>query len=273
MKIEQFAAMNMVYQRYTFSYFLDSIERMGVKNFELWAGAPHLNNYISSLSDAAAVRREVERRNMRIVCFTPEQVMYPHNIAASNRELRKFSLDYFFKYIDMAAEAGADKMLCCSGWGDYDQPVEEAWKRSVDGLYQMADRAQKAGITLAFEILQTMECNLVYNLSTTKRMMDEVVHSNFKLCVDTVPMRVFHNTLKDFFEEFKNRICHLHLTDGNPSGHVPLGLGTTPIAEHLEFMDLYGYDGYVTLEIGDSSWWPRPEEATRTAFDTLKKYL
>ena len=36
----QLAAMNMVYNRYSFTYFLDSLERMGVGQFELWAGAP-----------------------------------------------------------------------------------------------------------------------------------------------------------------------------------------------------------------------------------------
>ena len=33
----QLAAMNMVYNRYSFTYFLDSLERMGVGQFELWA--------------------------------------------------------------------------------------------------------------------------------------------------------------------------------------------------------------------------------------------
>ncbi len=273
MKIEQFSAMNMVYQRYSFSYFLDSMERLGVSSFELWTGAPHLNNYIESLSDASAVRREVERRGMHITCLTPEQVMYPHNIAASDAQHRKMSLEYFLKYIDMTAQVGADKMLCCSGWGDYDAPVDEAWKRSVDSLNLLAEHAQKAGIVLAFEILQAMETNLVNDLASTERMMEEVDHPHMKLCVDTVPMRVHGNTLGQFFERFGDRICHLHLTDGDPSGHVPLGLGSTLVAEHLQYMDEYGYEGYVTLEIGDGSWWTEPERATKIAFDTVKKNL
>ena len=164
-------------------------------------------------------------------------------------------------------------MLCCSGWGNYDEPKEEAWKRSVEGLWSMAELAQKCGVTLAFEILQDMETNLCNDLQTTKKMMDEVQHPNFKLCVDTVPMRVKGNTLGEFFDVFGDRICHLHLTDGSPSGHVPLGLGDTPVKEHLAYMDQYHYDGDVTLEIGDGSWWPDPEKATKTAFDTLKKYI
>ena len=42
----QLAAMNMVYNRYSFTYFLDSLERMGVGQFELWAGAPHFCHFI-----------------------------------------------------------------------------------------------------------------------------------------------------------------------------------------------------------------------------------
>ena len=273
MRIEQFAAMNMVYQRFSFSWFLDSMERLGIRNFELWTGAPHLNNYISSLSDAGKVRAEVERRGMKIVCLTPEQVMYPHNIAASDPEHRRFSLDYFLKYIDMTAEVGADKMLCCSGWGDYDKDPEEAWKRSVESLQIMADHAEKTGIVLAFEILQAMETNLVNDLPSTKRLMSELQHPNLKLCVDTVPVMVRGNTLEEFFETFGDRICHLHLPDGTPSGHIPLGLGDTPVAEHLKAMDKYGYQGYVTLEIGDGSWWTQPEKATEIGFTTLKRCL
>lgn len=49
----QLAAMNMVYNRYSFTYFLDSLERMGVGQFELWAGAP-----ISAISSKASAMRE-----------------------------------------------------------------------------------------------------------------------------------------------------------------------------------------------------------------------
>lgn len=271
--IDQFAAMNMVYNRHSFSYFLDSMERLGVKNFELWTGAPHLVNFISSMSDASAVRREIEKRGMNIVCVTPEQVMYPYNIAAANKELREWSLEYFYKYIDQTAQLGVDKMLCCAGWGNYDESKEDAWKRSVDGLNSMTEHAQQAGIILAFEILCPYESNLVNNLETTEKMMNEIKSDSFKLCVDTVPVRLGGNTLGEFFERFKDKICHVHLTDGTPIGHVPCGLGDHPVKEHLLALSKYDYKGYVTLEIGDTSWSVEPEKATRIGFDTVKKIL
>ena len=170
----QLAAMNMVYNRYSFTYFLDSLERMGVGQFELWAGAPHFCHFIQSLSDAGKLRKEVGLSGLKIVCLTPEQVLYPHNIASSDRELRRFSLEYFYKYIDQTAELGVDKMLCCAGWGDYDQDREEAWKRSVESLWSMVERAKRADVTLAFEILGRFESNLVHDFDTARRMMEEM---------------------------------------------------------------------------------------------------
>ena len=272
-RMEQFAAMNMIYNRHSFSFFLDSLERLEIENLELWTGAPHLNNFISSLSDAGKVRREIEKRGKRIVCVTPEQVMYPHNIAAGNKELREWSLKYFLSYIEMTAELGADKMLCCSGWGDYDEDREEAWKRSVESLWKMTEKARSCGIVLAFEILCPFESNLVNDLASTKRMMEEIQEDCFRLCVDTVPVRLGGNTLDEFFDIFGKRICHVHLTDGTPTGHVPCGTGDHDVKAHIDALNRNEYQGAVTLEIGDTSWSVEPELATKIGFDTVRKIL
>ncbi|MDD3139731.1 MAG: sugar phosphate isomerase/epimerase [Lachnospiraceae bacterium] len=272
-RLGQFAAMNMVYNRHSFEYFLDSMERLEVKNFELWTGAPHLCNFINSLSDVSNVRREIRKRNLNIVCVTPEQVMYPHNIAAANKELRRWSLEYFHKYIEQTAELGVDKMLCCAGWGNYDENKEEAYKRSVESLQEMTEHAERAGIVLAFEILCPYESNLVNDFTSTIRIMNEIQSQSFKLCVDTVPVRLGGNTLEEFFNEFGRRICHVHLTDGRPTGHVPCGDGDHPIDQYLNVLSQQEYEGFITLEIGDTSWSVDPELATKKGFDTIKKYL
>ncbi|MDV2583722.1 endonuclease, partial [Alkalibacillus haloalkaliphilus] len=80
----------------------------------------------------------VKERDLNIVCVTPEQCVYPYNIAAKDDVIRQKSIEYFCQYIRQTAELEVDKMLCTSGWGHYDEPHEEAWKRSVDSLYQMS---------------------------------------------------------------------------------------------------------------------------------------
>lgn len=270
---EQLAAMNMIYNRYSFEYFIDSISRQGIKTFELWTGTPHVCTFLKSLRKCSQIRQVIDRSNMKIVCVTPEQVMYPYNIAAADSEQREMSIQYFVDNIRLTAEIGADKMLCCAGWGNYDGPREDAWKRSVDGLERLLVEAERNNIILAFEVLNPMESNLVYNFETTKIMMCEVNHPLFQLCVDTVPVQIGGNTLQEYFDEFGTRICHVHLTDGNPVGHVPCGIGTNPIQEYIDTLNSCNYGGYITLEIGDTSWANCPEEATRIGFQYVKRVL
>lgn len=273
MTMDRFAAMNMIYNRHSFGYFLDSMERLGVSNFELWTGAPHPNNFVPALRETQAIGRELRRRGFNVVCLTPEQCLYPQNIAARNDELRALSVRYFLDYLDMASELGIDKMLCCAGWGDLDEEVEEAWKRSMDSLDKMLSHAHKTGVQLAFEILCPFESNLVYDLPSVARMMNAFQDDMFGLCVDTVPIRLSGATLEAFFEAFGERICHVHLTDGKPTGHMPTGLGDHPVGHYLEALGQYGYEHYITLEIGNSAWVDRPEEATQIALNTVKKLL
>jgi protein FrlC len=271
--LNQIAAMNMIYQRYSFDYFLDSLDRLEIDNFEIWTGAPHLNNFVSSLSDASIVRKKVEERGKKIVCLTPEQCLYPYNIAAADEGLRDLSLEYFLKYIDMTAQLGCEKMLCCAGWGTYDDKFEDSWKRSVDCLNVMVERAKRAGVILAFEILCPNESNLVNDFNSVKRIMNEIKAPEFQLCIDTVPIRLNGESIEQYFDEFGKRICHIHITDGNPTGHIPTGLGEHPIGHYIKILEKNDYEKFITLEIGNGAWYPNPEEATKISFDTIKKYL
>jgi len=273
LSISQFAAMNMIYSRHSFEYFLHSMERLGILRFELWTGSPHTNSFSPTLRDAKKLKQTLRERGLEVVCLTPEQCLYPHNIAVRDPELRDFSVKYFLDYLDMASELEVDKMLCCAGWGDCDEDVEEGWRRSIDSLGTLLKHAERVGVTLAFEILCPFESNLVYDLPTVERMLRQFDSDRFRLCVDTVPIRLSGSTLDAFFEAFGARICHVHLTDGTPTGHLPTGLGEHPIAEYLEVLDSRGYAGHVTLEIGNPGWLTKPHEATQISFHTIGNLL
>lgn len=273
LNISQFALMNMVYNKYSFSYFLDSIEKIGAKKFELWTGVPHYYPLIETLAPARSIKKEVKARDLTIVCVTPEQVLYPFNIASEDRELRKQSLEYFKRNLELTAELEASKMLCCSGWVDFDGDVEEGFARAGESLKELADYAKGLGLVLAFEVLSSFESNIANSLASTKRLFDMVDSPAMELCVDTVAVTMAGDAVADYFETFGQHVCHFHLTDGSPAGHVPLGLGSLPIQDFLETLVRYNYRGDITLEIGDTQWATNPEEASMTAWNNINQYL
>ena len=78
----QIAVGNYTYPLYSFSYFLDSMQRLGVTNIEVWAAGPHLYLEDMTYEMVKKMDLEIQRRKLKPICLTPEQCMYPINIVA-----------------------------------------------------------------------------------------------------------------------------------------------------------------------------------------------
>lgn len=261
LQFDQFAAMNLLYSHYSLDYFLRSMSELGFLNIEFWGNIPHYDYTAEQAEQQKLIKRKFAEYGLNMVCFTPEQCVYPFNIAAKEDNIRKNSIDYFRRGIEDAAAFGANKMLLTSGWGNYDEPEEEAWKRSLDSTDILLSKAEREGVTIAYEILQPFESNLVTDLRSLKRVMDTFSSPYMTVCVDTVPVCVAGETLQDYFDEFGSRVGHIHLNDGDPSGHMAWGDGTQDLAAHMQA--LRDFDGYITFETADADYTMHPNDAFR----------
>ena len=81
-----FSVMNNAYSCYTFQYFLDSAEALGLTRIDLWGGVQHFDPYCAE-TRCAALKRQLTERGMSVVAYTPEILAYPYNIAAEDREV------------------------------------------------------------------------------------------------------------------------------------------------------------------------------------------
>ena len=73
--LDQLAVMSVQYVQYTFDYFLDSMDRCGIHNIDLWGGSPHFCRLDYPWGPAAArrireLRRQIEDRGMKVVIYT-----------------------------------------------------------------------------------------------------------------------------------------------------------------------------------------------------------
>ena len=83
---------------------------------------------------------------------------------------------------------------------------------TFDSTYEIAKHAEKAGVTLAYEILNEYETNLTYTMEGMKRIAREITFPALKFCIDTIPVVLEGKTLCDYFVYLGERICHIHLT-------------------------------------------------------------
>jgi protein FrlC len=253
---------NFAYQHLPFDAFLDDAVALGRERLELWGIAPHLHIPQVGDAEARAVRRRIEGRGLSAYCLTPEQVMYPVNVASPVDWLRTQSIAMFRRAAELCVELGAEKLLLTPGRGGEDEPVGTAWRRSVDAIGEIAAYADSLGVTCVLEPLQRVESNLVNDSPTLAAMLDEIGAARLGAVLDTVTMAVAGESVDDAFAALGDRIRHVHLVDGRPMGHLAWGDGELPLHDYLHALERHGYDGWMTFELfGDGTYALDPRAA------------
>lgn len=268
------AIMNIQYKYYPLSLFLDDAVKNEVENIELWGGAPHFYQKDMTCGQIRNLRREIQERGLNLVCFTPEQCVYPVNLAAASPEARRRSLQYFEDSIRVASELGSKKMLVTSGTGYFDgSDHEEAWKWAAQNLYELGETAEAEGITLVLEVLRRDESNLIYNLSTLKAMLETLNHPAICGMLDTIPMALAGESPAMYLRELGERLAHVHFVDGAPRGHLAWGDGVLDMEEYLKELDEGGYRGFLSLEITDGRYFMEPSVSVAKSIRRLRMAL
>jgi protein FrlC len=276
--MQNIAVMSVQYWHYSFEYFLNSMEKCNLHNIDLWGGAPHycFDNYktrAEANQRISEIRKQIEGRGMKVITFTPEQLNYPINIAGREAAYRIKSLDYFMRSMEDALAFGTNRLFMTSGWGLLDEPREDAWKRSVESLQFLSEKAQELNVTLIIEQLQPYESNLLTTCNDMRRMLHEVNSDALQCCVDLVAMAVVKDELQPFFDQMPGRIHHIHFADGNPSGHYVWGDGNLPMMDYVHTLEANNYAEYLTLEINDAIYWNDPHDSIDRTARYLRRYL
>lgn len=268
------SVMNYNYQRYPFEFFLDSMVRLGVEAIELWAAEPHL--YVDDLPPERLrqIRNEIIKRDLKVVCFTPEQCVYPVNIAAKDERLRQRSIEYFRKSIQVAVELGSPLLLVVPGSGYFNEDKEEGFKRSCDSLQRLGEEAGKAGVSIVMETRSPMGTNLVNTISDLRRLVTEVNSPYVKPMLDTVPMYMAQETVEMYLETFGQDLLHVHFCDGDGKGssNMAVGDGIFPMRDYFKALN-QGYAGYATLELVVNKYYLEPEQEIRKCLDRLNRMV
>lgn len=271
---DRLASMNIQYKYYPLKKFLDDAVDCGLSCVELWGAAPHFHFEDMTYRDIQRVRHEIETRNLKLVCYTPEQCVYPINMAAETEPERRRSLKFFEDSIRAASELGADKMLVTTGWGYFDNSNrEEAWKHAREGIYDLAELGVHHGVKIALEVLRTDESNLVNNLPSLCKMLEELDHPNVGGMIDNAPMGFAGETPADYLKALGDKLIHVHFIDGTPGGHLAWGDGNFPCEQYLTELSEGGYKGYLSLEITAGRYIMDPTSSVKQSADYLFRYL
>lgn len=268
--LDRVAGSNFSYQHLGFERFLDDMVELDRRHVELWGVAPYLHITQLTADDLGRIRRQLQDRALSVVCLTPEQVMYPVNIASPVDGLRTGSIAMFRRAVEVCVELESPLLFLTAGRGFEDEPRGDAWRRSVDSIREIARYADSHGIECVLEPLQRVESNLVLSAADARQMLDDVDAPNLGVTLDTVAMVAAGDSIADYVSLFGAQLRHVHLIDGCPTGHLAWGDGELPLGEYLTALGEVEYHGFMTVELfGDGSYALDPLPALRRSYAAI----
>ena len=271
--ISRISVLSLHYNNYTLDYFLDCQAKLGIKNVELLSAHQGLWMDEYGYQDPAPIRRKLEERGLSCPVFTPENCAYGYQFAAKEPEAIDRTFRYFANGIRFGAELGAKILEANSGWGYWNEPEEEGFKRSAEMHSRLAEVAKEYGMTIACESLRPQETRIGYRLDQIKRLFDTVNHPNFKVMIDLTAMCVQGETVQRWFDTFgAENIIHSHFQDCDPYGHYVWGDGKQNLHDMLcAFLD-HGYTGLFSQDLTDGSYFGDPFYPDQRNMRNLRLY-
>ena len=256
--LDQLAATNMVYARFSFDYYLESVKRLGVRNIEIYGCSGHFHFFDGDDAVRTAIRK-VKESGLKVISMMPEENVYPVNIAAKEDRLRQNTVDLYKKFMDAARELDCHQMLLCPGRPYRDLAFSEGYKYARESIQQLVEYGQKIDVVLCYETLRVGESTLTTNLQDLKLMVDDIDSPYFKVCIDTVPVFCAHEHVADYCQALGDKVWHFHLNDGAPDGHLMWGDGIHDVDDHLNGLREHNYTRYITMEMAAGKYRMDPE--------------
>lgn len=273
-QLDQVAAANFHYKRYSLDYFLDSAARLGFKNIELWASGPHFHLDYYTPQMVRDLKQKIRDRGLKVICFTPEQSVYPISISHPDPAYRKASVEFFQRHIEAAVELDCDQMLVTTGLAYLDADDQEMWNWCRESLGEICRTAEREGVNLPLEAFTSFSTHVFNTAAHIARMIEEVGSPNLKGLADTDVMATTgKDTIHDFIRELGSNMTYVHFVDGNPGGHLVPGEGKLPMEEALKALQDSGYTGYLGLELLDRRYVLEPEKAMQDSLAWFKQRL
>jgi D-psicose/D-tagatose/L-ribulose 3-epimerase len=187
---------------------------------------------------------ELELKTSTVAVATPEA-----NPISPDPAIRKAATERLKTIVRQSGILGAD-VLCgpfyqalgvFSGAG----PTEDEFNRVAEVHREVADEAQRHGVTLAIEFLNRFECYFLNTMGEAAAYVRRVGHPNFKTMFDTFHANIEEENLPEAFAQNSGVIAHFHVAN-NDRG-VP-GRGHIDFAAIFRRMKAAGYDGWLTIE-------------------------
>lgn len=143
-------------------------------------------------------------------------------------------------------------------------PEDEKWAAARETLKRLAGRAEKRGIVLHLEPLNTLldhSGNFLCRSDQAFSLIREVDRPNVRVLYDIYHMQIMEGNVISTLTANRDLVGYVHFADV-PGRHEP-GTGEINLGNILKALRSSGYHGFVGLEFSPSKDWPSSARAIK----------
>lgn len=181
-------------------------------------------------------------------CWGSVTLMFPGLcFPASDEATRARTVKYVKDCITMVKELDGQEMTIVPGTVgkvNPDSTPEKEWDWAVEGLKEVYDHAQKAGVRIALEPLNRFETYFVSRADQALALA-EAVGPDCGVCLDTFHLNVEEADMLASIRRAGPRLVDFHVADNN---RLACGMGALNWTAIVRTLKDIGYDGALTVE-------------------------
>jgi len=149
------------------------------------------------------------------------------------------------------------------------QTKEGAWKRAVELLSSVLDKASQSSLTICLEPLSPKETDFINTVAEGMQMVRQINHPNLKIHLDVKAMCAEATPVPDIIRSVRAEdIGHFHVNDPNLYGPGMGDVDYAPIANAIKDI---GWDKWLSVEVFKYD--PDPETIARKSIEYLRSFF
>jgi len=194
------------------------------------------------------------------------------HMTTTDGKIRGRTRDYLSCLLDLCSDLGGKVLVLGSPKQRSiveGQTKEGAWKRAVELLSSVLDKAGELGLTICLEPLSPVETDFINTVAEGMQMVRQINHPNLKIHLDVKAMCSESTPVPDIIRSVRGEdIGHFHVNDSNLYGPGMGDVDYGPIAEAIKDV---GWDKWLSVEVFKYD--PDPETIARASIEYLRSYF
>jgi D-psicose/D-tagatose/L-ribulose 3-epimerase len=171
------------------------------------------------------------------------------NPASRDPAIRRKGVEANKRNLDCCAAAGCAVMAgpfhSALGFFSGKGATPDEWKWAVDSMREVAEHAQKVGVTLGLEYVNRFECYLLNTAAAGAQFCCDVGHPSCKMMYDTFHAHIEEKNIPQAIRTLKPHLAHVHISENDRS--TP-GQGNVRWDENFNALCEIGYNNLMVIE-------------------------